>query len=213
MPLPLIAVGIAAGVTALVAAAAGAGIALTKNAQGKKLALIGPKEAGKSTWKTFLKDGTIPQGYEHTILTETITKDIILGKLKMKVTLNDVSGSSDALNEWKQYSEEADHVFFFVDVVKLENTEYLTKAQRFARQVGLWKEMSADVTLVVSHADFDPDWKHGDYDAVRTRPVVTHLKQLMGANRTIVAALGSTTGCLDFTLRALAGLADAESKE
>lgn len=210
MPLPLIGIGIGIAVAAVIAAAAGVFV-WEKEVRGSKLTLIGPKEAGKTTWRTFLESGTIPAGYEHTTLTETIKKDYSLTDLKLRITVNDLSGSSDALGEWREYSEAADFVFFFVDITRLSDDEYLDNAKRFARQVHLWSNMTADVTLVATHADKDRGWKKGKgYDDLRTRGEVTNLKQLMGAKRTVVAALGSEDGCRDFTLRALSELARDE---
>lgn len=204
MPIPVIVWAVGAGIAAVAAAAGATAYAWEKPARGKKITLIGPKKAGKTTWRTFLETGTVPAGYKHTNVTEIIDKDFRLGDLKMKIRVSDMSGSSAALGEWREYSESADHVYFLIDITELADDDYFDEARRFANQVSLWTSLTADLTLVATHADRDPEWKNGDgYDDLRTRSAVTNLRQLMGASEVLVADLSSDSGCVDFTMSAL----------
>lgn len=55
-------------------------------------------------------------------MTEIIDKDFRLGDLKM-IRVSDMSGSSAALGEWREYSESADHVYFLIDITELADDD------------------------------------------------------------------------------------------
>lgn len=64
MPIPVIVWAVGAGIAAVakLPAAGATAYAWEKPARGKKITLIGPKKAGKTTWRTFLETGTVPAG-------------------------------------------------------------------------------------------------------------------------------------------------------
>lgn len=206
LPLILGAVAVAGLIAGGVALAA----ALFEDAYKAKLVLVGPKRAGKTTWRTFLTDGSLPAGYEHTYIEQVLEKKVELKDLKIRVELLDMSGSDDAVPAWHEAARKTDHIFFFVDGTRLDDRGYWFQATTYARVVSSWTDVKADVALVVTHADEDPDGKAGDLDAIRTRSDVTKLARLLNARRTVVGDLGSPDGLQDFTVRALAELEKAK---
>lgn len=203
MPFALLIWGIAIGVGALLGGAVV--VAVLQGAKDKTLVLIGPKVAGKTTWRTFLENGTIPKGYEHTTLTEKVKAEYKLRDLNLRVKIEDLSGSDDAVNEWRKAARYGDHVFYFVDVSRLADEKYKRMVRQYARLIASWEDVKAPVSLVASHADLMAGWP-GESDDIRTREDVAELRQLSGATRTLLAGLGSIDGCRDFTLTALANL-------
>jgi GTPase SAR1 family protein len=205
MPIPVLVWAIAIAAAAVAAAAAAAGV--LSRAKGKSIALLGPKRAGKTSWRTFLEHGSIPAGYEHTTLTEKLSTQIRLQDLDLHVEVCDLSGSDDAVDSWHQAAKESDYVFYFIDGTRLGDEAYRRRARDYARVVASWEDSTSPVTLVVSHADQVPEWPQNS-DEIRTSPHVAELRHLVGARKTIVADLGSTDGCRKFTLDALSDLED-----
>ena len=201
--LPVI-IGIGLGVSAIIAAVWGANeLGLFSTAKGKSIVLMGPKATGKTTWATYLVRGVIPAGYRHTKFTETFEADVPLEKIGLKVSVTDLSGSEAALNDWHKHAAGADRIYYFVAANRLRDAKHLARIEQDARVMALWDDVSAPVTLMITHADLDRQGKSDDFDSIRTRPEVFEIRQRIGASEVVVGDQSHLKGCLDLTVEAL----------
>lgn len=78
--------------------------------KGKRVAVLGERNVGKTVLLKFLASGEVPGEYIQTVLTEKVEqKRFAMGDLKLDLKeTRDVSGGHDAIEEWKTLHDEAD---------------------------------------------------------------------------------------------------------
>lgn len=205
MPIPLIALGIGAVVVAVAAAIGGAAaLGAFDDIKRSQYVLIGPKKSGKSTWRTFLAEGVISAAYDPTSATEKANADIPLKDVKLRVTIHDLSGNPDVINmDWVEEARECDHLFYFADLTRLGDPTYKELIDKQARIMSKWSGVKAELTLVLTHADLDPQWSRKTADAIRERAEVVHARRALGAAHVVVGELRTLEGCERLTVDAL----------
>jgi GTPase SAR1 family protein len=77
---------------------------------GKQMAILGPRQVGKTTLINFLQHGSIPSEYTATLAEiATNAKRVKLKDLKCLLKSSyDVPGMEDAYNQWKTLVKESD---------------------------------------------------------------------------------------------------------
>src|SRR3569623_503851 len=125
----------------IAAALAAKGIsALWPKAKGKRIALTGVRGVGKTTYGTFLKDGTIPSGYAMTMGTKTLKleKDLHFKDLKLKIdTIADPAGDREAWQAWLDGAKNADLLLYLINHASANGERYVKKVQRDTGQISL----------------------------------------------------------------------------
>jgi hypothetical protein len=188
----------------IAAALAAKGIsALWPKAKGKRIVLAGVRGVGKTTFATFLKDGTIPSGYTMTMGTKTIRleKNLHFKDLKFKVdTIADPAGDREAWQAWLDGAKSADLLLYLINHASANGERYVKKVQRDTGQISLWRRTdelpdAMKIIIVVTHCDRDPAWSTTPSErrpgtmlkkARQTAAVTKALNQL-GANTPMVA--------------------------
>ena len=191
---------IAISVAIAAAAAATDPLGLLRGAKDSKVVLVGPRKAGKTTWKSFLTTGHIPEGYAPT-QGESFVEAVALADLRMAVHVQDFAGNKETKDSWRKAAKSADRVYFFVDATRLSDVEYVGRSKEDAKDLSSW-QLTCPVDLVATHADLVEGWPD-DPDAVIGIDAVRELSILCSAERTLQANLGSDGGCREFTIEAL----------
>lgn len=206
MPLPLIPIVIALAVGGV----AGSAVALnweniTYALKGKKIAVLGARAVGKTTFLKYMEKGILIERYRQTLDKQEIERvRIKLGDLDIMLKkTDDVSGDKAAYGVWKKLFEEADLVLYIVrtDMLLKHNFSTEQRAEDDLRQVQGWiKEFNSkkQFFIVGNHWDSDPEFKNltpdqmGNYvDRFRALPIVKKMTQLAGGAATVKVALGS----------------------
>jgi hypothetical protein len=152
------------------------------------VALLGPRQAGKTSFATALETGEIPPGYKPTQTPQNRTFNVLrdsnphgfavkMPRYGLHITSCDVAGNEDALGQWKTAASGANLVCYLVSAPDLKEAPYCKRALDGARQVGSWR-LPSHVMLVLTHVDEDPDRE--DPDAIQRRPVVAELRRALG---------------------------------
>lgn len=209
MPLP-IPILIWAGVAALFGGGATA-VALNWDDiliyfKGKKVVVLGARHVGKSHLIQFLTTGSIPVGYEPTVLYEkTKASRFNIEDLELMIKAGkDVTGAVDGYREWKRLSDEADIVFYLyrADFVKIGNPDTLNRITADLKHISTWLESRSPHPLffmVGTHCDLDPEYyqllaeKRGDkyFDEFKKLPVIKEAIIRMGGGQKTEIVLGS----------------------
>jgi energy-coupling factor transporter ATP-binding protein EcfA2 len=206
MPLPLIPIVIALAVGGV----AGGAVAsnwenITYALKGKKIAVLGAREVGKTTLLKYMEKGILIERYKQTLDKQEIERTRIkLGDLDIRLKkTDDVSGDKAAYGVWKKLFEEADLVLYVIrtDMLLKHDSNTEKRAEDDLRQVQGWiKECDSkkQFFIVGNHWDSDPDFKNltpdqmgGYVDRFRALPVVKKMTQLAGGAATVKVALGS----------------------
>lgn len=173
--------------------------------QGKRLAVLGAREVGKTHLVKFLTTGSIPAEYKQTISPEKASarrfqlKDL---DLKVKDTL-DVAGDKAAYAEWKELFDGADVVFYLLRADRLiaGDRGVEIRVRDDLRHISGWLEARNPrprFFIIGTHCDFDPEFQSlsadniGDYvDKFRRLPIVTELVARAGGAQQAKVVLGS----------------------
>lgn len=136
--------------------------ALLKALSGKRIAILGPRRAGKSHLIRFLSSGSVPEKYVSTGGTTTAKgRRIELEDLSLVLKdLADVPGE-DFLAEWKRVQSNADFTLYLfrVDRVLAGDGPYVERLIRDLGHIEEWtRERPTPLLLVGTHADLDPAW-------------------------------------------------------
>jgi GTPase SAR1 family protein len=124
---------------------------------GKKIAILGPRAAGKTTLYDYLQDGTVATARSQTIAP---TKRDALRHKDLRLSIKkgrDVPGSDVHYPEWRRLFKKADIVFYVFDA-HLTRTEldYRERLSRDGRQLRKWGADKKVIYLVGTHRDKDP---------------------------------------------------------
>jgi hypothetical protein len=203
MPLPII-IGIAAAVAAAIV---GGTIALNWNQivlelKGKRLAVIGERQVGKTTLITYLKDGSVPAEYRETVVPEKAKGERIqLNTLQLDIkTTMDVPGTKDYYADWQKYYRESDYVLYLLRADRLLAGDAATQSRVLSdfHHIESWrKQHSSPPTLLLigTHCDLDPNYAStsaGNYsDRFRKLPVVVEAITRGGGGAAVKVVLGS----------------------
>lgn len=157
----LIIAGAAAVVTAGVAYWKRDGIqdfweSLVISLKGKRVAVLGERNVGKTVLLKFLAGGEISSEYMQTTLTEKVeAKRFAMGDLKLDLKeTRDVSGGHDAIEEWKALHDEADIVLYLVNAQKANQQ----RIRRDLEKLESWSKARSPqpkLVVIVTHMDLD----------------------------------------------------------
>lgn len=176
-------------------------IALT----GKRLAVLGQREVGKTHLITFLSTGSIPRSYRQTPYPEKAGKrrfDLRELDLRLKET-TDVPGSKDSYAQWKKEHDQADVVLYLfrADRLMAGDTAIETRVRDDLHHIGRWlseRPTRPPFFLIGTFCDLDPayvavpDARKGDYaDRFHKLPIVNELILRGGGAQNAKLVLGS----------------------
>jgi GTPase SAR1 family protein len=170
---------------------------------GKKIAVLGARNTGKTTLFNYITTGTLTEKYNQTVIPEETKKRRfkLHGRdIKIKKS-RDVGGSKDDYRQWKAQLVESDLVFYLVRADKLFNKD-LDMEKRIEddlHQIRLWiqESKSPPVVLIIgTHCDLDPNFKsiesnnRGDYvDRFKQLPSVRNMTLLASDARMVLGSL------------------------
>lgn len=178
--------------------------------QGKKIAVLGQRAVGKSSLLKCAfeeKDLEDLEKYIQTLISkEVVRKHLKFDELDIRLkTTKDVSGSEEALLEWKTLFSESDIILYLVRTDKLFNNdnEHIERVTRDMEYLGEWMKDSQSkkqVFIVGNHWYDDDDLKFmkliyksesGSYrDEFNDLDIVKHMKRLAGGADKVKVALG-----------------------
>lgn len=127
--------------------------------KGKRVAVLGERNVGKTVLLKFLASGEVPGEYIQTVLTEKVEqKRFAMGDLKLDLKeTRDVSGGHDAIEEWKTLHDEADIILYLVNAQKLNQQ----RIRRDLEKLESWskaREFQPKLVVIVTHMDLDPKY-------------------------------------------------------
>jgi tRNA U34 5-carboxymethylaminomethyl modifying GTPase MnmE/TrmE len=127
--------------------------------KGKRVAVLGERNVGKTVLLKFLASGEVPGGYMQTMLTEKVEgKRFALGDLKLDLKeTRDVSGGHDAIEEWKALHDEADIILYLVNAQQMNQQ----RIRRDLEKLESWSKARAlqpKLVVIVTHMDLDPTY-------------------------------------------------------
>lgn len=125
--------------------------------KGKKVAVLGERYSGKTTLLEFLTKGELPQEYVQTLLTESVKgKRLAMGDLKLDLKeTSDVSGSRDAIEEWRKLHNTSDIVLYLVNAKDMD----IQRVKRDLGKIESWRNIQGKkpkFLVIVTHLDLDP---------------------------------------------------------
>lgn len=176
---------------------------------GKKIAVLGPREAGKTTLIKFLLQGKLSEEYVATSKPEKYSgKAYSLQDLELKIKdTTDVPGDIQSHDSWEQLYKEADLVLYLVDAKKLHDSDadYEKTVLTDMRHIGEWfdvrKENPPITFLVATHCDViseyadQPENRRSKFiDLFWKKPVLSKLINLGRGSKHIKCVAGSLRG-------------------
>ena len=185
------------------------GLGFVSMLNGKTVAILGPREAGKSTLVNFLLKGTMSEKYIATGRPTKFTgKKISLQDVNLKVNdIMDVPGDVASHSDWEQQYNKADIACYLFDASRLHKRESLYEEAviRDMRRIGDWigarKKANRDVPkffLVATHCDLIPEYealpnsnKTQFTDKFWRTPIVQKLINYGGGSQNVKRAAGS----------------------
>ncbi|MCE8053323.1 GTPase domain-containing protein [Halomonas daqingensis] len=127
--------------------------------KGKRVAVLGERNVGKTVLLTFLVSGKLPSEYMQTMLPEKVEgKRLAMGDLKLDLKeTRDVPGGHDAIEEWKALHDEADIVLYLVNAQQVNQQ----RIRRDLEKLESWSKARAPqpkLVVIVTHMDLDPTY-------------------------------------------------------
>ncbi|WP_313455885.1 GTPase domain-containing protein [Stenotrophomonas sp.] len=127
--------------------------------KGKRVAVLGERNVGKTVLLKFLANGDIPEEYMQTLLVERIEgRRFSIGDLKLDLKgTRDVPGGRDAIEDWKALHDESDIVLYLVNAQQIDD-------QRIMRDLGKLDGWSATrksrprLVVLVTHMDLNSEY-------------------------------------------------------
>ena len=162
--------------------------------KGKKLAVLGEREVGKTVLIKYLTTGTVKEEYEQTIgKTKTDANRFNLKDLSLSIKKSyDVPGSKDDYIAWRSVTKEADIVLYLLRIDKLMKGDETTekRVRRDMEHISRWLEENPKeypIFLIGTYCDStEPDFtklpenKIGDYqDRVRELSIFKTIELLL----------------------------------
>lgn len=132
---------------------------LTISLKGKRVAVLGERNVGKTVLLKFLASGEVPDEYMQTVLTEKVKgKRFAMGDLKLDLKeTRDVPGGHDAIEEWKALHDEADIVLYLVNAQQVNQQ----RIRRDLEKLETWSKVRVPkpkLVVIVTHMDLDPTY-------------------------------------------------------
>lgn len=173
--------------------------------KGKRIAVLGLRQVGKTTLLTYIEKGILIQTYEATLVPKTVERKWLkLPDLDIRFRkTRDVAGSSDAdvRNEWKKLCKESDIILYIVrtDMLLCGDKKAEVDVEKDLRNIGGWvKDSNKKVVIVGNHWNTDSEYrnltpdKEGVYvDRFKALPFVQNMTLLAGGVGNVKVALGS----------------------
>lgn len=137
--------------------------AVVEALEGKSVAVVGEREAGKTTLATFLSTGEIPEDYEQTLAEKRHDgRKIKLADLKLKVSeINDVPGDTEYYKQWKRAVERSHVVYYLARADKImKSKKTRTRVLRDVKHLCGWlaENPGKHVFFVGTHCDLIPEY-------------------------------------------------------
>jgi len=211
MPLPLVPIFIA-----LVVGASGATVAckwddIISNIKGKKIAVLGARNVGKTTLLKYMEKGILIERYSQTVARDEIERTRLkLGDLDIRLNkTDDLPGDKVAYAAWKSLFYKSDLVFYIVRTDMLLKNDLATekRSKDDLEQIHQWikeSKIKKQFFIIGNHWNSDSEFKNltedtkGDYvDRFRALPVVKKMTQLAGGSAAVKVALGSLASAKD----------------
>ena len=134
--------------------------------KGKRLAILGERNVGKTTLHHFLTTGTIPETHKATVASENVKRGRFqLRDLDLRIKKSkDLPGGADSYPHWEELFKEADVVFYLFRVDGLMNriAETECRVGRDMGQINRWLEErrpDAPLFIIGTFCDLaNPDW-------------------------------------------------------
>lgn len=165
MPIPLLIPVAVAGVATLVTTAVAViRPRLPKKIAGKRVAILGARQVGKTTLLRYLRDGVLGQQPEDTAASDFGGKfDMeIDGSVATFEVPRDVPGHQElGFHDWREASRDADYLWYLfrADRFLEEDREYLQTVQTHLVLLAIWldelKPNGPKVLFIGTHADVD----------------------------------------------------------
>lgn len=211
MPAPLVPVLIGLGVALITTTAYVKWDEIKAALQGREIAVLGPRKAGKTTLIKFLKTGKVDRSYRETtaesfgVTNESFSYKGDLDSGSIPVVLKegmDVAGAKGFYPRWKKLAQSADLILYLfqADRVLEGDEEHRRRIREDAGQLKNWlagHPGSPDVYLVATHCDKHEDFKlveresANEYvlDGFSDDPVVKELHRKTTSNPVVLGSL------------------------
>jgi signal recognition particle receptor subunit beta len=154
-------IGIAIAVAVAAAGAATAFKVFGSEAKNAKVAVLGPRKAGKTTLGHYLESGTITAEYVASRGTEKHRGEIMMKDLKLKVVFATPGGDKEQYAAWLESATSAKVVVFMFDLSRLNEKAYAKEALKGAKNIQNWVQTEAlqantKIIVVGTHRDQQP---------------------------------------------------------
>ena len=161
-------IGIAVAVAVAAAGAATALKVFGNKAKHAKVAVLGPRKAGKTTLGQFLESGTITADYVASRGTEKHRGEILMKDLKLKVLFATPGGDKEQYAAWLESAKSAKVVVFMFDLSRLNEKAYAKEALKGAKNIQNWVQTEAlqantKIIVVGTHRDQQPNGGHSNH--------------------------------------------------
>ena len=172
---------------------------------GRRIAVLGARGAGKTHFVRFLASEPSPQDHKQTLAPDKLgNQRLALSDLDVRLkSLLDLSGAEEARGHWKRQVDKADFVFYLVraDKVLSDDANTMGRIASDGRHISDWlnsRDKRPKVCIVGTHCDLDPSFigqthnLHGDYTTrFRARPVIKSLIRSCGGAAEVELVVGS----------------------
>lgn len=181
---------------------------LSSKTKGKRFAVLGVRQVGKSHLIEFLVNGTIPKGYKKTLTAvKTPKKKINLRELHLQLKESrDLPGDDSSRAEWKSLVEESDFVLYLLraDHVLANNADVEKRVKSDIRFIAEWIEQNntpkcdRKLFVVATHCDMSAYYQStystdmaGFLDMFKKLPVIRELVIRGGGLKKVRVIAGS----------------------
>ena len=176
-----------------------------KNWDGKRIAILGNREVGKSTLFNFLQHQEIDSNrkYEQTRSARKIDRmEVKIDGASLKInTSYDVGGGASSHLTWLEQIKESDYIFYLLDANKVLNSDRAhiseIKKDMDAIQKAIVSDSSKKVFLIANKSDLHQQYNtNGFEDKLISKPIISETRlNLGGTNRCklIIGSLSSTS--------------------
>lgn len=202
MPLPIIVVAAAwiIGGTAATAAVVVGVDRLIEHLKGKRLAVLGQREVGKTVLIKYLTTGVLSTVYDQTTeMRPTGRNKLKMGDLSLRIKRSkDVPGAKVDYPRWKEIHSDSDITLYLfrADLVLKNDTDALKRIEDDLGQIRRWRIKEHPLYLIGTFCDLDPDYyeylpdRMGDYrDHLANHPGMIRAMQLSDQAPMIVGSL------------------------
>jgi hypothetical protein len=173
--------------------------------KGKRIAILGVQQVGKTTLFTYIEKGVWLDNYQATVLPKEIGKRK-LRKEDLEIRLRktrDVPGSAsaDIRSQWQKIVEDSDIILYIVrtDLLLREDERMGQRVENDIQHIGEWVKNSSKLFFIVgNHWNTDAEFESfiRDREArylgrFKELPIYHKLTQLLGGGAMMKVVLGS----------------------